>query len=222
MENTVLYPVAKIRVKVDGMDMEVNAAVSETLPVDVVLGKDMPKFYDLLNGACSRKEPQGDAMVVMTHAQMQKQKEQEEEIHHKEEKSGAKTKKVEEWMQTFDKDIFEGGHNNVRQTRSQKRQQRHAYAEEIAQEEMLDTDQSHVIALHPLDTSAGEPKVLQAADTTLDAVRREADENLDAAGAGYFWKNGLLFRKWIPRGRDKQDMTNEQLILPMQCRNMVL
>ena len=42
--DTVLYPVAKVRVKVDGMDMEVSAAVSETLPVDVLLGKDVPEF----------------------------------------------------------------------------------------------------------------------------------------------------------------------------------
>ena len=159
-------------------------------------------------------------MVMMTLAQMQKQK--KEEIHCKEVKSGAKTKKVEEWMQTFDDDIFEGGHNKVKQTRSPKRQQRRAHAQEIAQDDMLDTDQSHVTALHPLDISAGELKVLQAADTTLDAVRREADENSGATGAGYFWKDGLLFRKWISQGQDEQDMTNEQLILPMQCRNMVL
>lgn len=63
------------------------------------------------------------------------------------------------------------------------------------QEETLETDQSHVIALHPLDLSAGELKVLQAADTTLDSARKEADVN---SGAGYFWKDGLLFRKWIP------------------------
>ena len=75
-------------------------------------------------------------------------------------------------MQTFDDDIFEGGHDKVRQTRNQKHQQWRAHVEEIAQEEMLDTDQSHVIALHPLDISAGELKVLQAADTTLDAVKK--------------------------------------------------
>ncbi len=219
--DTVLYPVAKVQVMVDGMDMEVKAAVSETLPVDVLLGKDVPEFYELLNGACSRKEAQDDALVVMTRAQKQKQKEQEEEIHRKEEKCGARSTRVDAWMQTFEDDLFEGGRDKIRQTRSQKRQQRHAHAEEIAadQEETPDTNQSHVIALHPLDISAGELKVLQAADTTLDAVRKEADVN---SGAGYFWKDGLLFRKWIPKGHHEQDVATEQLILPMQCRNMVL
>ena len=89
------------------------------------------------------------------------------------------------------------------------------------QEETLDTDQSHVIALHRLDVSAGELKVLQAADTTLDLVRKEADANPGATEAGYFWKDGLLFQKWIQRGHDEQDIAIEQLVLPMQCRNMV-
>lgn len=94
---------------VDGKAIEVNAAVSETLPMDVLLGKVVPEFYELLNGACSQKESQGDAMVMMTHAQKQKQTEEEEKIHHKEMKSGAKSTRVEEWMQTFEDDIFKGG-----------------------------------------------------------------------------------------------------------------
>ena len=57
--------------------------------------------------------------------------------------------------------------------------------------------------------------MLQAADTTLDSVRKGADANPGATEAGYFWKDGLLFQKWIPWGQDKQDMAVEQLILPM-------
>ena len=53
--DTVLYPVAKVQVMVDGRAVEVKAAVSETLPMDVLLGKDVPEFYELLNGACSQK-----------------------------------------------------------------------------------------------------------------------------------------------------------------------
>ena len=214
--DTVLYPVAQVQVVVDG---------SETLPMDVLLGKDVPEFYELLNGACSQGRSQDDAMVVMTRAQRRKQKEEEEEIHRKEMKSGAKSTRIDEWMQTFADEVFEGGRERVKQTRSQKRQQRRAHAEEITAdlEETVDTDQSQVTALHPLDISAGELKVLQAADTTLDSVRKEADGNPgDSSEVGYFWKDGLLFRKWIPRGYEEQDMAVEQLVLPMQCRNTVL
>ena len=45
--------------------------------------------------------------------------------------------------------------------------------------------------------------MLQAADTTLDSARKGADANPGATEAGYFWKDGLLFRKWIPRGQNK-------------------
>ena len=62
----------------------------------------------------------------------------------------------------FDDEIFECGHEKVKKSRSQKCQQRRTHAEEVAadQGEPLDTDQSHVIALRPLDISAGELKVL--------------------------------------------------------------
>ena len=160
--DTVLYPVAKVQMTVDGKVIDVKAAVSEMLPMDVLLGKDVPEFYELLNGACSQKQSRDDAMVVMTHAQKRKQREEEEEIHYKEVKSGAESTRVDDWMQMFDDEIFEGGRENVKKSRSQKRQQRCAHAEEVAadQGEPLDTDQSHVIALHPLDISAGELKVL--------------------------------------------------------------
>ena len=36
-------------------------------------------------------------------------------------------------------------------------------------------------------------------------------------GCGLFRKGGLLYRRWIPRGRVEDD-TVEQLVLPLQCR----
>ena len=75
--DTVLYPVAKVQVMVDGKAVEVEAAVSETLPMDVLLGKDVPEFYELLDGACSQQKSQDETMVVMTRAQRWKQKEEE-------------------------------------------------------------------------------------------------------------------------------------------------
>ena len=130
--DTVLYPVAKVQMMVDGKVIDVKAAVSETLPMDVLLGKDVPEFYELLNGACSQKQSRDDAMVVMTHAQKRKQREEEEEIHCKEVKSGAESTRVDDWMQMFDNEISEGGREKVKKSRSQKRQQRRAHAEEVA------------------------------------------------------------------------------------------
>ena len=61
--DTVLYPVAKVQVMVDGKAIEVKAAVSKTLPVDVLLGEDVPEFYELLDRACGQRESRDDAMT---------------------------------------------------------------------------------------------------------------------------------------------------------------
>lgn len=39
---------------------------------------------------------------------------------------------------------------------------------------------------------------------------------------GFYTKDGLLYRRWIPKGRDGERMEVEQLILPQQCRDTVL
>ena len=41
------------------------------------------------------------------------------------------------------------------------------------------------------------------------------------ARVGFFWRDGLLYRLWTPPGSD-EEMTTEQLVLPMQCRKAVL
>ena len=59
--DTVLYLVALLQVVVGTRTMEVRAAVSETLPVDVLLGTDVPELPELL-----RTDSSADAMAVMT------------------------------------------------------------------------------------------------------------------------------------------------------------
>ena len=115
-------------------------------------------------------------------------------------------------MFAIDEELFEGGQSRVRKTRTQKQMERqaHARATAVAEEE------------HPLEIAADELKTLQAADTTLNAMREAADGHLCSAGIGFFRRDGLLFRRWTPPGRDKQDMSVEQLVLPVQCRRTVL
>ena len=38
------YPLANVRIQVEGLEIEVEAAISENLPVAVLLGKDVPEF----------------------------------------------------------------------------------------------------------------------------------------------------------------------------------
>ena len=50
-------------------------------------------------------------------------------------------------------------------------------------------------------------------------MKREAKE-----GVGFFTKDGLLYRRWVPpdRGGEGEEMAFDQLVLPRQCRKMVL
>lgn len=225
--DTVLYPLASVQVVVDGRSMEVKAAVSEKLPADVLLGTDVPELPELLNQGSIAGGRVADAMAVVTRAQKRKQQNEEEETQQRELESGVTSTGVEddEWMAEMDDDLFEGGHERIRQTRSQKRRERqaHARATDVAEdEEQTAPNQEGGLASHPLDISAEELKTLQAADTTLDAVRRAADGHPCSAGVGFFRRDGLLFRTWTPPRRDKQDMSVEQLVLPVQCRRTVL
>ena len=47
-EDTVLCPVADVKLEVDGVPVSVKAAVSKTLPVSMLLGTDYPELGRLL------------------------------------------------------------------------------------------------------------------------------------------------------------------------------
>ena len=46
--NTALYPLARVTINVEGIEMEVEAAVSDSLPVSVLLGTDTAQLGQLL------------------------------------------------------------------------------------------------------------------------------------------------------------------------------
>ena len=74
--NNELYPVAKVTMEVEGAPLQVEAAVSDTLPVAVLLGTDVPELGDLLGRPVIQKKTphEGDALVI-TCAQARRQEE---------------------------------------------------------------------------------------------------------------------------------------------------
>ena len=65
----VLYPLAKVDMEVDGLQVHVEAAVSRRLPMAVLLGKDVPEFDQLLGSVDARSsstDSKEEAMVVVT------------------------------------------------------------------------------------------------------------------------------------------------------------
>lgn len=69
--DTVLYPLAEVEMVVDGIPLQVEAAVSDTLPVLVLLGTDVPELNTLLGKqvSCAAPEQVQDALIVTTRAQ---------------------------------------------------------------------------------------------------------------------------------------------------------
>ena len=152
--DTVLYPLALVQMVVDGRNMEVKAAVSKNLPMDVLLGTDVPDLPKLLNQESNGKEKLADALAVVTRAQGKRQQCEEKQAQQRELESGASCTGVEndEWMSTIDEGLFEGGRSRVRKTRSQKRMERqaHARATAVAEEEPLEPGGEIGPAAHPL------------------------------------------------------------------------
>lgn len=69
--DVVLY-LANVELEVDGLQVKVEAAVSRTLPVAVLLGKNIPELNLLLGRADigpAAESCQEEAMVVVTRAQ---------------------------------------------------------------------------------------------------------------------------------------------------------
>lgn len=66
-----------------------------------------------------------------------------------------------------------------------------------------------------LNTTRAELQHLQEIDVTLDAVQK-AVEGKTVDIAGYFRKDGLLYRHWVPRGQEEV-MAVDQIVLPKKC-----
>ena len=87
--DTVLYPLAKVTLEVGGRRMEVEAAISDTLPMSALLGTDVPELGDLIGRDIPPTQPTKDeAFVVTTRTQAKKREEEEAVQHQKELESG--------------------------------------------------------------------------------------------------------------------------------------
>ena len=97
--DTVLYPLANIAIQVEGLEIEVEAAISDKLPVAVLLGKEVPEFAQLLGkvrASSGLGKQQGEALVVVTRAQARQNLEEELLRREKESLAGAKPSPMEE------------------------------------------------------------------------------------------------------------------------------
>ena len=162
--DTVLYPLAQVQVKIDGYCLEVEAAVSDTLPTSMLLGTDVPELVNLLGftkGTDQMEKRSGnEALMTTTRAQAKLQMEDEENCQLKQVHSGVKAKAIEKmeenkcteegtqdedsWMFEFDVELFGTGRQKPRLTRSEKRAIKQEYRQDQGLEEEKDSEDTRV------------------------------------------------------------------------------
>ena len=167
--DTVLYPMAQVCLEVDGHKINTAAAVSNTLPMAVLLGTDVPELLTLLNCRTLRGNVETSQAFVMMLAASRRRAEEEREQARRERSSGVQPKPVlaeqpkESWDlgAELDEGIFQGGRQRPTQTRSQKRQKRHEHSQRVCPELPADTG---------LNISGSELQKLQETDPTLSTL----------------------------------------------------
>ena len=231
--DTVSYPLAWVELNIDGVPITVEAALSNTLPSPVLLGRDVPELSSLLNRGetrialrkddamvVTRAGAQGEALTTPEEPQVTNEAREKVSVTEIEGQAEDKEKTMEGDPEllgsTFDQELFQrrddtAGPQRRRLTRAQKRADRRN-----AKQEESRTYSNEEAALEGLHLSAMELKEFQDADETLKVLRllaRKGDPR-------FIWKNSLLYRKERRKELGEKDV--EQLILPRQCRKVVL
>ena len=175
-----------------------TAAVSETLPMDVLLGTDVVPEFGMLLGQNIVKHV--EATAVTTCAQAKMRAEQEEDLQERDLRAGASVTGIAEpslvgpeWMDTFDNELFEGGRVRAKPSRSQKRAARRRHWEPTPEEVKAQHAPLEIMP-HAMDITAGQ---LQEADVSLDAARRVARDCLYSTGVV---SDGPLGQQWTAGG----------------------
>jgi len=223
-----------VELNIDGVPITVEAALSNTLPSPVLLGRDVPELSSLLNPGETRIALRKDDAMVVTRAgaqgeapttpeepQVTNEAREKVSVTSIEGQAEEKDKTIEgdpELLGStcFDQELFQrrddaAGPQRRRLTRAQKRADR-----QNAKQKKPRTYSTEEAALEGLHLSAMELKEFQDADETLKVLRllgRKGDPR-------FIWKNSLLYRK--ERRKELGDKEVEQLILPRQCRKVVL
>ena len=64
--DNVLYPLADVAVEVEGLELTIRAAISDSLPMSVLLGTNVPEFGQLLHGNPASIHTEGTAHALVT------------------------------------------------------------------------------------------------------------------------------------------------------------
>ena len=192
------------------------AAVSDTLPMDVLLGTNVPELGKLLSRVSAEFREQSNALVATTRARARQEAEAEKESLQKQQRSKVRPNPVlpvediqpEVWNmgEELDGSIFIGGRQRPLLSRSQKRDGR---KQRVCAEPSTGVQVS---------MSAEELRRLQETDRTLEIIRRAVLKQQSENGVSFVEKEGLIYRvARAPLSRDGGELYTRE-----QCRGMVM
>ena len=206
--DVVSYPTAEVSISVGKYAFSVEAAISEHLPVPVLLGRDVPDLHQLL-GETPDSEVLEKVVAVTTRSQHRKEQQEDQHRRMTEVESGVVPKSLEDlelpWT-NFDEDLFGTSRERHRQTKSQKRKERKRRAEATQ------------TAGFALDISRDGLQTMQLEDETLHSIWTANDKQTSGP---FFLRDRLLYRRWKPSKEEAEEVI-EQLVLPRQARKIVL
>ncbi|XP_071941174.1 uncharacterized protein [Antedon mediterranea] len=214
------YPTAFVNIKVNNEDHNLLVGVCSDLPRDVILGRDFPKFGDLL-GKGNKNHDRHSFVATRDHAR--KEKLREENQLNSEKASGVISRQLDDVV-NFQKEF---GHldgqllsdnppkEKVHKTRSEKRKVR----KEFAKTKEAQAQSSQDSELDILDIGRDKIKDYQVKDRTLISLRERMLVQKDDETIKIVCKDGILFRQVFTK---HQTEPIEQLVVPYPCRNSVL
>ena len=190
----VSYPTAEVNLRLGQWSQTAKVVAAPDIPVPVLLGTDI---YALASD---------NPVIVTTRAQARK----DSEVTGNAEETAKET--VPDLVvangDTSAKDVLNGECGEATTESEQRR-------EEVSTSMPQD--------LNPLEANADTMRQWQATDPTLAKACDGAKEEENDDRVGFYYQNGLLYRKWRPEGSANGDVRAcKQLVLPQQCQQVVL
>jgi len=190
----------------------VEAALSPNLPRSVLLGTNVVELPQLLNQSERAAE---DCLLMTTRAQSRRTEAILQDDNPLNRVNGDVVATGGEMVPEviegeMDPELFEGGRQKPIQTRRQKR----AVRQQVARQKLL----GDIVPDLPLEKL----RQYQQTDDSLAVIRGPAN-NVDSGSRGFFYRDGLIYRRWAPRDISSgKTFQVEQLVLPKPCRQTVL
>ena len=207
----IAYPSATVDLKIDGWEREITVALVPDVPVDVVLAWSdhypTAEFKSLVTTRAQRRRQlqemeQGEVEVTPSSNSLQDTEDLEVEAEGVDDPLLARGS-VSEYP-----DPQEGGNGPVSSSG-------------LHPPKTPSKDpRAHVLAA--LQANPEQLRDWQQTDLTLQKIRELASASAEekSGGATFFYRGGLIYRRWSPKNRDT--LSWDQLVLPQQCRQLIL